>query len=151
MTHIILIGLSAVVACTIVQCAMIAFLRRGVQYWRRTQGPAHNFLQETLFLSSIVAALFLGICVQVWIWAALFLYNGDLPDVSTALYYSMASFTTVGYGDVVLKGPNELLGPMEACNGILMGGLATGFLFSTMQSRYESWTPRTHRATSHGE
>lgn len=143
MQSILIIGLVAVIACTTVQCAMIAFLRRSVRIWRENQKVAHTFVQETMHLSMVVAALFLGVLIQVGLWAMVFIMTGDLPDLEAALYYSMASFTTVGYGDVVITGENAILGPMEACNGILMGGLATGFLFSTMQSRFDAYdSPR---------
>ncbi|MFV0474881.1 MAG: ion channel [Pikeienuella sp.] len=137
MNSILFLGVAIVIVCATVQCALIAFLRRRARRWRDNRAAAHGFMNETLHLSVIVAALFLGMCAQVGIWALVYVLNGDLPDFQTAIYFSMSSFTTLGYGDVVLSGRNAILGPMEACNGILMAGLATGFLFSTFQAGFE--------------
>ena len=40
-------------------------------------------------------------------WALLYLFNpliSTLPDLETAFYFSMVTFTTLGFGDVVLTG-----------------------------------------------
>ena len=48
----------------------------------------------------------------------------------SALYFSTTSFTTIGYGDVVLDRQWRLLGAIEGANGLLLFGWSTAFLFS---------------------
>ncbi len=69
--------------------------------------------------------------VQIWLYAALYVMAGALPDLETALYFSTASFTTVGYGDIVLSPHWRLVGAIESANGLLLFGWSTAFLAAT--------------------
>ncbi len=55
---------------------------------------------------------------------------GGFTNMATALYYSLSSYTTVGYADVVLPEQMRLLGPLEAATGMLMFGWSTGYIFA---------------------
>ena len=68
--------------------------------------------------------------VEIWLYAHAFLAIGALADFEVALYFSTASFTTIGYGDVVLDRQWRLLGAIEGANGLLLFGWSTAFLFS---------------------
>ncbi|WP_298864341.1 ion channel [uncultured Sulfitobacter sp.] len=65
---------------------------------------------------------------SVWGWAALYMALGLFTGLEPALYFSIASFTTVGYGDVVLDPEWRLLAGMTATHGLLTFGLFTAFL-----------------------
>ncbi len=60
-----------------------------------------------------------------WAW-------GEFHDYATAFYHSAVNYTTLGYGDIVMSKPWRLLGPLEAANGVLMGGLAAAVLFAVL-------------------
>lgn len=50
-----------------------------------------------------------------------FSYKGCFADFNTSLYFSMITYTTVGYGDVVLRDKERrLLSGVEALTGSLM-------------------------------
>jgi hypothetical protein len=51
-----------------------------------------------------------------------------------AFYFSMVTYTTTGYGDLVLPEAWRLVGGVEALTGILMCAWSTGF-FVTIVSR----------------
>jgi voltage-gated potassium channel Kch len=55
-----------------------------------------------------------------------------MPDAQTAFYFSGVTYTTVGYGDVVLPERWQLVGAIEGLTGILMCGLSTGFFFAVV-------------------
>jgi len=55
--------------------------------------------------------------VCVWSW-------------QSAFYFSAASYSTVGYGDVVLPPAWRLLGPLESMMGVLMCGISVSLLFA---------------------
>jgi hypothetical protein len=61
-----------------------------------------------------------------------------LPDFETAIYFSLTSYTTVGYGDVVLPASWRILGPVEAGVGILMFGWSTGIMVTALTRIYGS-------------
>ena len=75
---------------------------------------------------------------EIAVWAFFYLWRGYLPNAEAAFYFSGTSYTTVGYGDVVLAKPWRLLGPLEGLTGILMCGLSTGYFFVVVSRLYQS-------------
>ena len=67
------------------------------------------------------------------IWALAYRWLGALPDVKSAMLYSLSSMTTYGHAGVFLRQHWQLMGALEALNGIILFGLTTAFLFSTIQ------------------
>jgi hypothetical protein len=65
-------------------------------------------------------------------WAAFYWWQGCLPTFESALYFSAITYTTVGYGDIVLGPDWRLLAGVEALTGILMCGLSTGYFFAVV-------------------
>jgi hypothetical protein len=53
-----------------------------------------------------------------------------MPDLTSALYFSAVTYTTTGYGDLVLPVKWRLVGGVEALTGIMMCGLSTGLFFA---------------------
>jgi hypothetical protein len=53
-----------------------------------------------------------------------------MPDLQAALYFSAVTYTTTGYGDLVLPEEWRIVGGVEALTGILMCGWSTGFFFA---------------------
>ena len=60
-----------------------------------------------------------------------------MPDLPTAFYFSAVTYTTTGYGDLVLPHDWRLVGGVEALTGILMCGWSTGFFFAIVNRLYE--------------
>jgi len=67
-----------------------------------------------------------------------YLFQGCLPNAEAAFYFSGTTYTTVGYGDVVLAKPWRLLGPLEGLISVLMCGLSTGYFFVIVSRLYQS-------------
>jgi hypothetical protein len=68
--------------------------------------------------------------IAISIWAVAYVELECLPDLSTAFYFSSITYTTVGYGDVVLPAPWRAISGAEALTGILLAGLSTAYLFA---------------------
>lgn len=130
----ILLGLLTVFVCTIVQCAFTAALK--ILLMKKKEGVAgigSSFWKVTILLSGVTSFLFIGMMVQVLIWAVLLFSTGEIDTFRTAIYFSMVNFTSLGYGDITLSTDRAILGPMEAANGILMLGLSTSALFAVLR------------------
>lgn len=93
-------------------------------------------LGAELLLARLVSALLLLHLAEAVVWALFFVLIGVLPDLEAAAYFSLTSYTTVGYGDLVLPEPWRLLGPLEAAVGILMLGWSTGVLVAVLGRIY---------------
>jgi voltage-gated potassium channel len=67
--------------------------------------------------------------LEVMLWAGFYRWK-CFPSLDAALYFSSTSFSTVGYGDLVLPSTWRLLGPIESVTGVLMCGLSASGLFA---------------------
>ena len=70
--------------------------------------------------------------LEITVWASFYTWRGAMADMSSALYFSAVTYTTTGYGDLVLPTEWRLLGGVEALTGILMCGWSTGFFFAVV-------------------
>jgi voltage-gated potassium channel len=99
---------------------------------RVLRGGTHAAIDRMLHrqVLAIVAAavgLFTLHGVEIWLYAALYFWLGAAPDFEQALYFSTSTYTTVGYGDVVLGRAWRLVGAIEGANGIILLGWSTAF------------------------
>jgi hypothetical protein len=91
--------------------------------------------------------LMLGNIVQAAFWALIYMALGAFEDVETALYFSGATSTSLGYGDVVLNGRVRLIAPLQAANGLMMFGITTGLFIAAFQHAVKNWIEaHQHRA-----
>ena len=70
--------------------------------------------------------------IEISVWALFYWWQQCLPDMESSLYFSGVTYTTVGYGDLVLPMEWRLLGSVEGLTGILMCGLSTGLFFAVV-------------------
>jgi len=67
------------------------------------------------------------------IWAVAYRLLDALPDNRTAMLYSLSAMTTYGHANLFLKDRWQLMGALEALDGMLLFGLTTAFLFAMIQ------------------
>jgi ABC-type antimicrobial peptide transport system permease subunit len=94
----------------------------------RTKDENREAPRPIVPLIRLVSGLLLLHLLEMSVWAAAFAVVGVLPGFETSLYYSLKSYTTVGYGDVLPPVAWRLVGPIEAAVGVLMLGLSTGVI-----------------------
>ena len=87
----------------------------------------------TLLISVFVLIMVAATLLEALIWAGAYLWVGAFPELEPALYFSLVTFTTLGFGDVVLESPWRILSAMEAINGVMMLGWTTAMLFWMLQ------------------
>ena len=90
-----------------------------------------------LLLLAIFSAIILLHVAQTGIWAGLYYERSLFPDYETSLYFSLVSYTTIGYGDVVLPQRWRLLGGIEGVSGTLLCGLSTAFIFAIINAMFQ--------------
>ena len=90
----------------------------------------------------LMIALFAGILflhvIQTSLWAVFYYTQELFSDFETSLYFSMVSFTTIGYGDVLLPRNWRLLGVIEGFSGVLLCGVSTAFIFAVVNAIFQS-------------
>lgn len=110
-----------------------------------TMRSEKGFLKQRLHLKrqfysvgTIVLIMFFVSLVEVLVWSINYLLLNAIDGFEQALYFSMVTFTTLGYGDVVLEEQWRLLASFEAANGIIMFGWTTAIVMAAVHHTYFS-------------
>src|SRR5438128_12600448 len=96
-----LLAVALLSTCVIVQSLGMLVLIRWLSRVRRILESRSTYLRVALLLRLFVGIVLLHL-VQVGLWAVVFWRAEELPNVETALYFSLATYTTIGFGDVVV-------------------------------------------------
>jgi len=104
--------------------SQIAFRRR----FPRVSGLWH--VMPALLIATVL--LVVSSFLQIAIWSVVLWYFGHFELLQDVVYFSGTTFTTLGTGKHTLLAPYCMLEPMEATNGILVAGLNTAILFTTL-------------------
>ncbi|QNL18950.1 two pore domain potassium channel family protein [Hyphobacterium sp. CCMP332] len=94
--------------------------------------PFHSRLGQAGFIILTVLGLVAIHGLEMWLYAALYLVLGVFNDMEEALYFSISTFTTVGFGELVIEGRWRILGALESFNGFLLIGWSTAFMVSVI-------------------
>ena len=86
------------------------------------------FRSAVLMIRFSTAMIVLHI-LQISLWAVFYRWR-CLSSWESSFYFSSATYSTVGYGDIVLPEGWRLLGPVEGITGVLMCGLTVSCLFA---------------------
>ena len=131
----IAIGLSTMAVCMVLQSVLVVTAMR---YYSRHDVLGNNPTAWTTMatLNGVMVLLVLGNIAQVAIWAVLFRLIGEFDALDVAVYHSAVNFASLGYGDIVMSERFRLLGPIEAINGVLMIGVSTAALMTTLQDAF---------------
>ncbi len=121
--------------CVVIHAAGLTFsLRR----FRRPTMTSLPFLRLNWLFIRLAAWLVLLHLIEVIIWAQFYVWRGAMPDLASSFYFSAVTYTTTGYGDLVLPTEWRLVGAVEALTGLLMCGWSTGFFFAVVNRMFET-------------
>ena len=107
---------------------------------RRSPLQTRGFWLDTWLFVLVAAWIVLLHLFEVCVWAVFFFWRGAIADLPSALYFSAVTYSTTGYGDIILPQDWRLAGGVEALTGILMCGWSTGFFVSVVSKLYEAKT-----------
>lgn len=123
----IVLGSTVLVFCLLIHL--------GIQVWvaRKLRSHKDKFDRpsgRTVFItcSAVVIVLLFSHTMHLYIWAISLWLLGALPGHEETIYFSLVTYTTVGYGDLTLGPAFRIFGAMASVTGILSFGLTTAFL-----------------------
>lgn len=125
----------------------VYWIRHLIRYYAEADGEfrAHKTLPALTWTAVWLLMLHL---VEVVVWALSYLLTmpgGIITTVEEAVYFSVVTFTTLGYGDITLADHEwRLLSGAEALNGILLVGWSTALLYAIF---HRSWQGLVHGPT----
>ncbi len=111
-----------------------------LRWLRRTPVPGPPLRNWIWLFIRIAGWVVLIHLLEIAAWALLYFWSGAMPDLQSAFYFSGVTYTTTGYGDLVLPRDWRLVGGIEALTGILMCGWSTGFFFAVVSRMHEVQT-----------
>jgi hypothetical protein len=131
-------GLLLIVS-TITVHAAVAVMMAFAGTRMRAQLETPSLDQWKLIALQILAVGVIGLVLAVLhgmecvIWAAAYLWLGALDSPTDALIYSVDSMATLGASGLTPQRPWQLMGGLEAVNGMILFGVSTAYVFAVMQ------------------
>ena len=75
--------------------------------------------------------------IEAALWAVAYVWLGALDLPETAILYSVDTMATRGASGLMLQPHWQLMGALEAADGMLLFGISTAFIFTVMQFYYQ--------------
>ncbi|WP_195821171.1 potassium channel family protein [Roseobacter sp. MH60115] len=120
-------GSTVLLVCALLHILSVARLIRHLRENDHFQ-PGRTTRHQLLTVCALFLLLLASHTIQIYISAFSLWVIGALPGYEAAIYYSLVTYTTVGYGDVVLEPGYRIAGAMISVTGILMFGMTTAFV-----------------------
>jgi Ion channel len=130
----LLAACSLMALCVTIHAGGVTWALRSL---RRLPASMLRFWRSTGLFILVAVWIVLLHLVEISVWAGAYVWTGAMPDLPSALYFSAVTYTTTGYGDLVLPKQWRLDGGVEALTGILMCGWSTGFFFAVVNRLYQ--------------
>lgn len=83
-------------------------------------GDGAIMVRQGIAIMIAAFSLFKPHTAKIWSYAYLCLRFGALTDFEQALHFSASTYSTIGYGDVVLPFWWRILGAIEGAHGIML-------------------------------
>lgn len=129
------VGAVLIVATVIVHAFSLELILKALV----TVRTAAEVRWRTVTFSLVILGVFLAHIIEICIWAAFYYFgvaDAEIPTLNAAMYFSTSTFTTVGFGDVVLSDKWRLLSGFEAIDGMILFGWSTAFIFAVVRRIY---------------
>mmetsp|Transcript_22790 Transcript_22790/g.37825 ORF Transcript_22790/g.37825 Transcript_22790/m.37825 type:complete len:131 (+) Transcript_22790:1425-1817(+) len=124
----ILIGTGLLAVCALLHVSAVSFgiplIEKLARSLSRDRWP-HLWVAALLSLALIV--LVMGHTAQIWLWAVCLMMLTEFQNISTSFYFATVSYTTLGYGDIVLGPDTRIVATFCAITGLLTFGISTAF------------------------
>jgi hypothetical protein len=133
----LLVAFAIVAVCLLLHVTSIVFLADWMVDHREKRKDRIGAFGYGMLLIAAFSAIIALHMVEIAIWAVFYFGNSLFPDFETSLYFSITSYTTIGFGDVVLPRAWRMLGGIEGVTGVLLCGLSTAFVFAIVNAMFQ--------------
>ena len=134
----IAIAAAIVSVCLMIHLTGILLMAEWLFRWRDTLERSPTRRLMALLIVTLCCGILLLHLIQTGLWAVFYYTQNLFSDFETSLYFSMVSFTTLGYGDVLLPKRWRLLGVVEGFSGVLLCGISTAFIFAVINAVFQT-------------
>jgi ion channel len=124
----LLIGSAIITMTIIIHVAFTAAVEWGLKREHLWPGRRAGLFRFISLLVGMTLMLLASISICVWLWAFCMIGLGVFHEMETSVYFVLVSFTTLGFGDIVLDKQWRILSGLICANGLLIFGLTTAVL-----------------------
>lgn len=114
--------------CALIHVGAFAITLPLMEKANARMGHMRIVTQHAVLMSFGVAATVAAHTIQIWLWAVAFYLFQSFPLFETCFYFALVTYTTVGYGDLVLGDGARIFGAFAAVTGMLTFGISTAIL-----------------------
>jgi hypothetical protein len=104
---------------------------------RRRRGLPHVFAIVICTITTMGLLLATLHLMEAALWAATYLWLGAFGSRESAILYSVDSIATRGASGLTLPVHWQMMGALEAVDGVLLFGISAAFIFTVMQFYYQ--------------
>ena len=131
----LLVAWALMASCVVIHATGLSVAVRWVRY---PPFAAEQFWRGVWLFIRLAAWIILLHLVEITTWAVFYVRKDAMADLQSALYFSAVTYTTTGYGDLVLPQEWRLVGAIEALTGILLCGWSTGVFFAVVSRMFRA-------------
>jgi hypothetical protein len=129
----LLLALSLMATCVVIHASGVNWALRRLD---RVPDRRWTYWPSTWMLIRLAAWMIVCHLLEICVWALSYWWFAAMPDQQSAIYFSAVTYTTTGYGDLVLPAEWRLVGGVEALTGILMCSWSAAFFFAVLSEMY---------------
>ena len=135
-------GLALIALTLAIHASGVTFMVSVVHVFR-VRLQSRNLRLQHVFAVVIGAITAMGLLlaalhgIEAAFWAAAYLWLGALGSPEAAILYSFDTMATRGASGFTLQPHWQMMGALEAADGMLLFGISTAFTFTVMQFYYQ--------------
>ena len=128
----ILLGSLVLAVCSALH---VSFVVAWVYFLNRARDAFNSLMpvrRKSVMIGGTFAIIVISHTMQVWFISVCLLWAGAFARLDDSLYFTMVTYTTLGYGDITLGPDHRLFGAMAAVTGLLNFGISTAVLVAVI-------------------
>ncbi len=132
----LLIGSLLVAGTVAIHAQMLNFLTNRITQMEMFAARHFGSFANTAVIIKTILFIMLAHTLEVWLWAMALMLIDALDGFEPSLYFSLVSFTTLGYGDITLSDEWRLLAGLIGANGFLLFGWSTAYMVEVIRRTF---------------
>ena len=132
----LLLGTTLIVFFTLFHVVALVYISQFIRRYTNRISVDITDMMIGKVLSMLVLAIIILHTIEAWGWALFYLFIGEFSSLADALYFSVTTVTTLGYGDLTLSKQWQLLGTFEAMQGLLLFSVTTAFVIDVLRTLF---------------
>ena len=115
MINNILIGCLLIIITTLIHTIITRIVWSIVQKQQKIQSPLKRIIQ----IDIVILIIILATLIESAVWAQTYIIVGSIKQFEEALYFSLVTYSTLGYGDITLSDSHRLLSAFDGKTSLI--------------------------------